>query len=390
MPMTSTLTLALLFFGSSGSWAAQPAIGPAPWLLRARPSPEHRLINRGEGHYEWMAEPEISELKQRIHETEHHCGGFMDVTEHPVTERIETEPFGFQDALEPSHPKTVETHLSELSSQNLIASIGKLSAYHDRYFSNASGVEAAQWIRGSFEALSGNRTDVKIELFSHKFKQPSVVVTLAGSGPRADETIVLGAHEDSIHMGSVFPQPGGLAPGADDDASGIATLLETFRVLMASSYRPDRTLVFIAYAGEERGLLGSQDIAASFQKNGRRVMGVMQLDMTMYPGQSRKMTFMTDNVSSALTKFSEMLVDRYVKMPWKEDRCGYACSDHASWDKLGYPAVMPFEAGMKDYNPRIHGSQDTWNETLEVEFGMHFAQLATAFVIELSAPSSAP
>src|SRR5690606_7452875 len=139
-------------------------------------------------------------------------------------------------------------------------------------------------IRDQFVQLARGRTDVTTELFNHRFVQPSVVARIQGHGPHADEHIVLGAHEDSINWSGFVPSARDRAPGADDDASGVATLLETFRVLMDSGYRPDRTIDFIAYAGEEIGLVGSQDIAERYKSQGVKVAAVLQLDMTMYPG----------------------------------------------------------------------------------------------------------
>jgi leucyl aminopeptidase len=58
------------------------------------------------------------------------------------------------------------------------------------------------------------------------------------------------------------------APGADDNASGIATITETIRVLMSNGFQPKKTLKFMAYAAEEVGLLGSKEIANDFKKKG--------------------------------------------------------------------------------------------------------------------------
>lgn len=173
------------------------------------------------------------------------------------------------------------------------------------------------------------------------------------------------------------------APGADDDASGSATVLEVFRVLVQSGFRPDRTLDFMAYAGEEAGLLGSQDIARRYQSARASVYGVMQFDMTMYAGTGKQITFMTDYVNKDLTKFTEMLIDTYVKIPWSEDRCGYGCSDHASWTKAGYASVIPFESKFDDYNPKIHSAGDGMN-LLDADFGASFGRLGLAFMIEMA------
>lgn len=82
----------------------------------------------------------------------------------------------------------------------------------------------------------------------------NVLAWWAGSDPELrEETIVLGAHHD--HFGI---QGGLVFPGADDNASGTAALLEIARVLSATGIRPQRSILFVSFAGEEQGLLGSQ------------------------------------------------------------------------------------------------------------------------------------
>ncbi len=63
------------------------------------------------------------------------------------------------------------------------------------------------------------------------------------------------------------------------------------------------------------------------------------------------------------------------------------CSDHASWNKAGYPAAMPFEALFSDSNPYIHTGDDTV-EHIDFEHALQFAKLALAYVVELSSPSA--
>jgi leucyl aminopeptidase len=180
-----------------------------------------------------------------------------------------------------------------------------------------------------------------------------------------------------------FPNPNGRAPGADDDASGVATLLEVYRSLMETGFRPDRSIAFIGYAAEERGLLGSQEISRAWRQQGKQVRGVLQLDMTMFPGTTRAITFVTDYVNPELTRFSTQLVDTYVKAPWAETQCGYACSDHASWQKLGYAAAFPFEATFDGSNQAIHTERDLIG-LLDMQHGLHFAKLGASFAIEMA------
>ncbi|NDF15649.1 M28 family peptidase, partial [bacterium] len=214
----------------------------------------------------------------------------------------------------------IQSSIPALDSARVMETVKALSANKNRYYRSNYGVAAAKWIADQFKVLSQGRNDVTVDLFKHSFEQPSVI--------------------------------------ADDNASGVATVLEVYRVLLQTGFKNDRTLMFMTYAGEEVGLLGSQDIANLFREKGKSVVAVMQLDMTAFPGAGNKVVFMTDFVSADLTRFSQKLMDTYVKTPWATDRCGYACSDHASWTKAGFPSVMPFEATMSTDNKDIHTTRD--------------------------------
>ncbi|MEO8434240.1 MAG: M20/M25/M40 family metallo-hydrolase [Pyrinomonadaceae bacterium] len=89
----------------------------------------------------------------------------------------------------------------------------------------------------------------------------NVVGILPGSDPKLkDEAIVIGAHYDHLGHGgegSLAPREGEIHHGADDNASGVAGMLELARIFASQRPRPKRTLVFIAFSGEEEGLLGS-------------------------------------------------------------------------------------------------------------------------------------
>jgi hypothetical protein len=113
----------------------------------------------------------------------------------------------------------------------------------------------------SFE-IAGWKIDTEVTVNRTEYKVKNVVGVVEGSGPLADETVVLGAHYDHVGYG-MFGSLGGANArgkihfGADDNGSGTTTLLELAREYGAMKNRQGRRLVFIAFSGEERGLLGS-------------------------------------------------------------------------------------------------------------------------------------
>jgi bacterial leucyl aminopeptidase len=197
---------------------------------------------------------------------------------------------------------------------------------------------------------------------------PSVIGRIEGTNSSAP-VVIIGAHLDSINADDPMS---GRAPGADDDGSGAVNLIESFRKLTAAGFKPANPVEFHWYAGEEAGLLGSRAISNAYVKKGTRVRGMLQLgkssqllqfdpfrlsffffsDQTAYvrPGTVPVVGFITDYVNAALTTFTKTLVPTYCQYDSNleiqtllilyplvtgvgiaESKCGYACSDHASW-----------------------------------------------------------
>ncbi len=270
-----------------------------------------------------------------------------------------------------------------LQASQLIATVDRLATFQNRRYNSSHGVAAAAWIATHWRSLiPANRRDVRVVEISHPtWAQKSVMLEIVGS-THGDETIVLGGHLDSIAPGSI---EGSRAPGADDNASGIAALTEVIRVMMAGNYRPSRTLRFIGYAAEEVGLRGSGEIAADFLGRADKVMGVLQLDMTAFQGDSTDIWLYTDYTNAAQNAFLAALVTKY--LPGHTvgySACGYACSDHASWHNRGFRASFPHEASNANYNRLIHTINDT-----TAAFGndpqhmLKFTKLALAYAVEL-------
>jgi leucyl aminopeptidase len=114
----------------------------------------------------------------------------------------------------------------------------------------------------------------------------------------------------------------------------------------------------------------------------------MQLDMTNAHGSKKKnldIVLMSDFTNKSQNEFFGNLIDEYVKVPWGYSKCGYGCSDHASWHRVGYPASIPFESTMRDINPKIHTTSDTLeNMGGSANHARKFAKLAIAYMVELS------
>jgi leucyl aminopeptidase len=341
-----------------------------------------RLLQLGEDlEPVWKTEDEKLELmKQRVN--------FFDITE--TYELEQSLPAVASKAIAatyspPSHQSAVTPLLSKLSTTQQQSWLSTLSAFNNRYYKSSTGADASAWIQTTVRNLASaaGRSDVHVSAFSHSWAQSSTIVKFDAATSNGPITI-LGGHMDSINLSN---PTSGRAPGSDDDGTGTVNLLDALRVLIQTGFKPSTPLEFHFYSGEEGGLLGSNAIATSYKSAGKSVKAMLQFDMTGYvkPGSTEVIGLITDNVDTGLNTFITQLASAYAKIPVATTRCGYACSDHASWTKQGYPSSFPFESLFGNDNPNIHSSGDTtsvsgfsWSHALE------FTKLALGFAYELS------
>lgn len=264
--------------------------------------------------------------------------------------------------------------------QNLQQWVAWLSSFPNRYNKapepNAHVVQLKQKLEQMI-SRSGRAGSATVDLIEHQStRQKSIRLRLVGAS-KPQEIIVLGGHLDSINL------RGGNAPGADDNASGSSNLIEALRVLLTQP-RTARTLEFMWYAGEESGLLGSAEIAKAYKAQNAKVIGVLQLDMTLFPGSGEMvLASMTDFTSAWMRELLVQINQNYLGIKILDDRCGYGCSDHASWYRQGYPTLMPFEASMRTMNRNIHTARDVVNPEMSWNHSLVFTKIAIALALEL-------
>ncbi|KIY62743.1 Zn-dependent exopeptidase [Cylindrobasidium torrendii FP15055 ss-10] len=336
-----------------------------------------RLIRTSPGAEIWVSEDEKLEY-MRNHTR------FFDITETAQKERPSRTSAKKAAAFPTGASKqdTVNPLLETLSIDNLKSTLATLGDFNNRYYKADTGAEASKWIVDTLSDIASG-SEATAKQFNHSFVQSSIIAHIPGSsdGP----VTIIGAHMDSINLQN--PQSG-RAPGQDDNGSGSTNLIEIFRALVEGGYTPATPVELMWYAGEEAGLLGSQDIAAQYASDNVEVQAVLNLDMTGYfkPNTNETVALITDNTDTDLTAFVGALVDEYLSFGWTESQCGYACSDHASWDGEGYPAAFPFETVFGTDNPNIHSSGDTTEVNgFSFEHSLEFAKLGLAYIVELSA-----
>ncbi|KAH7097454.1 hypothetical protein BKA62DRAFT_446111 [Auriculariales sp. MPI-PUGE-AT-0066] len=281
-----------------------------------------------------------------------------------------------------SYPE-ISSMLAQVDGASLTDFVKTLSTnFTTRYYRSSIARNSATWIQGRWVDIVGPSN---VALTENSFNQPNVVAAIpAAEGSTNEEIVILGAHLDSINQRSTT----GAAPGADDDASGIAVLTQVLQILTESGYRGLRRIEAHAYAGEEGGLLGSARLASQYKSAGKVVRAMIQMDMVGYqPGSKPTITMINDTeIDAGLQTFTRGIVSNYAsEATMRTAACGYACSDHSPWIEQGYPAVCISEAGPEDstLNPYYHSANDTWDK-IDMEKGKVFVKAVLAFAIEAS------
>ncbi|TCO10986.1 M20/M25/M40 family metallo-hydrolase [Natronoflexus pectinivorans] len=266
-----------------------------------------------------------------------------------------------------------------------------LENYGTRFHTKESATQSAIDLREMWEDLASTtgRDDIKVELFEHTSSpMPSVIMSVPGLD-EPDEIVIIGAHLDST-----VPPNNGLAPGADDNASGVATITEVARILFEINFVPAKTIEFMAYSAEEVGLIGSAEIVSYYREKDKNVIAYVNFDMTNYKGSAKDVYLMTDSYNSSnLNDFLMELMDYYNssgnhQFEYSTTICNYGCSDNYSWAEAGYEAAFPFEAKLNESNPNIHTIYDTYSFMGNSLHAAKFAKLGLQFMIEASKSST--
>jgi hypothetical protein len=197
-------------------------------------------------------------------------------------------------AAEKLHPQ-IQKIVGEISAKNIEASIRKLAGFGTRHSlseteSQTRGIGAARrWIKAEMERYSkeaGGRLQVEFDSFIQpaggRIPKPTelvnVVATLPGKQAESKDRIyVVSGHYDSCVCTQDMLDGTSDAPGANDDASGTAAVMEMARVM--SKYEFDATLVFMAVAAEEQGLLGAAHWAEMAKQKNLNVAGMITNDI---------------------------------------------------------------------------------------------------------------
>jgi len=292
---------------------------------------------------------------------------------------------GIQAMVDAVSPTLLVHHVCKLQDDNALAYCNALGTRYSR--ATAGLGEAAQYLYDQYTTLG---LSVTYDAFIHwGVPMTNVVAELPGVGPGDEHVYIICAHYDSIS-----PNPYDVAPGADDNASGSAAVLEAARIL--SRHQFAGTLRFIHFAGEELSLLGSAHYAEQAFARRDLIDGVINLDMIAYesvPPNDHIVEIHSGPDDPASIALADALIQNVAEYgllltPQKITEGATRLSDHASFWNHGYPAVLGIE-DFDDFNPHYHSKDDTL-ANMRTDMMIEFTKASVATLAELaSLPAAA-
>jgi hypothetical protein len=259
---------------------------------------------------------------------------------------------------------------------------------------------AEEWLKAAGKSLDELRQAIDKDLSNHSFALPpsqqialavdvqrvrkevsNVIGVLPGRDEKpAGQCIVVGAHYDHLGLGdqhSLAPsQIGQIHHGADDNASGTSAVLELADGFAHQQTRSAHTLVFVTFAGEETGLLGSSYYTDHPACSLDKTLAMVNMDMVGRVSKN-KLYIGGTGTSPGFKKLVED-ADRDVGFDLSYSASGYGASDHMSFTVRSVPVLFFFSGLHSDY----HKPSDTW-EKINAEDGAKVVQLVAQVVNEL-------
>jgi hypothetical protein len=292
--------------------------------------------------------------------------------------------------LTPAQEPLIDHIAAQVSRDNVTGFIQTLEDFGTRYSYTSQCDDAADWLHTT---LQGFGLEVSFEEFEYGGQTMRNVIARQEGLVTPDRVIILGAHYDSTSE-----TPTVYAPGADDNASGVAAVLEAARIL--SELDLSNTVEFICFGGEEQGRRGSIHNAAQANAAGKSILGVLNLDMIGYwpPTSDMELDIGKNTASTWLANLAEDAALTYATIPvhnWPNT--GVCFDDHVSYWPYGISAVVLMDCyeahqnpgGSGESTPHYHRTTDTI-ETLDLAQTTEAVRATVAATAILSQPLVRP
>ena len=283
---------------------------------------------------------------------------------------------------------TIRALMDSVSVDGIEATIAHLCSYYNRRCDSRHIYDVQDWLASRYNSLEGIDTvmlhDFKIHKEGYPEETADNVLAIQWGTTTPEEFVICGAHYDSWNGDTTDPDTV-RAPGADDNATGVAGIWETARLL--SRYKFDRTIIYANWNAEELGLIGSAVYAKECADNLMDIVGYFNMDMNGYlrEGAEIHMDVVYVNQDSLLAKmFFDVCHIYFPDMPVRQNWMPHGDSDFSSFNRNGYAALHPFEDVWAS-SPYIHTRQDVLGLSVNnLAQSRQFAQINLGAVAHLA------
>lgn len=342
-------------------------------IVYANPADEMSGLARGERILWRGAHTVVVAVPDSCRETLWQDHEILPILDRPIRMGVATNPCS-SDALA-QRDELISLLVGSVSLDRCLGFVQGLQDLGGRRSDRAGGVVAADSILAAFRSCG--LTDVS--LFDYNEWCDDVVAVQPGlREPGA--IVVICAHYDSFSR--LSPEP-----GADDNATGVAAVLEAARTLAPRAF--ERTIVYLAFSGEEQGLVGSEAWVADAVARGLDIRAAINLDMIGYvrPGDDPDLDLISDPASIPLMETASAVTALYLDgYPAVEGHFRAGNSDQQSFWDAGFAALTLHEDS-DDSSPYIHSPQDRIGVSVnDPEFLLRNTQAAVAILASLAQP----
>jgi hypothetical protein len=288
------------------------------------------------------------------------------------------------------HPM-VQEFVNQVSQTQYTQYVQTLQDFITRNSRTSNCDSAAAWI---YNTMAGFGLQVQYHNFTLSgMTKRNVIGELTGS-VYPDSVLFITGHYDATAGNPYIAEP--TAPGADDNASGTACVLECARIL--SQYNFEKTIRFVTFAGEEQGLVGSQAYVQYLYNAGTRVIGSFNWDMiawsgtdplppdlVIYADNNPRSQAMANKIAEAITTFLPAALE-----PDIDISPSMTGSDHSPFWDMGWPAICGIEeqAWGPDFNPYYHSVNDVISNC-DLPYATNCTRAAIAALADYAIPLAA-
>lgn len=270
----------------------------------------------------------------------------------------------------------VASCIENVSMENLESTVSYLESLENRYYNSEFAYEASDWIAEQFESM--NLETEKFEFTYYGNPSSPNVIGIQWGTTYPDEYVVCGSHLDSYSYS-------GVCPGADDNATGVAAVIETARIL--TQYEFERSIIYCAFSCEELGLIGSEAYASYCEEMGMNIVGYFNNDMNGYlnPGDEIHIDLIYPDYVAPIGDYYMNVASIYFpEMQVRHVNFQAGDSDHTSFNQHGYMGIYPFE-DYQNYSPYIHSANDLIGPSVNsFEMSQRYTQMNLACVSTLA------